>query len=44
MPMEPIQKYTINLLPGANSFRAIALNSQRAESEADEILVNYQKQ
>ncbi|HRO85397.1 MAG TPA: caspase family protein [Niabella sp.] len=36
------KKYTINLLPGANNFRAIALNSQRTESEPDEILVNYQ--
>ena len=35
------KKYTINLLPGANSFRAIALNSQRTESEPDEIVVNY---
>ncbi|MBK7097300.1 MAG: caspase family protein [Sphingobacteriales bacterium] len=36
------KKYTINLLPGANNFRAIALNSQRTESEPDEILINYQ--
>jgi len=36
------KKYTINLLPGANNFRAIVLNSQRTESEPDEILVNYQ--
>ena len=35
------KKYTINLLPGDNNFRAIALNSQRTESEADEIMVNY---
>lgn len=33
--------YTINLLPGTNSIRAIALNSQRTESEPDEILVRY---
>jgi len=35
------KKYTINLLPGNNNFRAIALNSQRTESDADEIFVNY---
>jgi WD40 repeat protein len=35
------KKYTINLLPGNNSFRAIALNSQRTESDADEIVVSY---
>jgi hypothetical protein len=33
--------YTVNLLPGQNSIRAIALNSQRTESEPDEILVVY---
>ncbi len=37
------KKYTINLLPGINTFRAIALNSQRTESEPDEIMVNYKK-
>jgi len=35
------KKYTINLLPGSNNFRAIALNSQRTESDPDEIVVNY---
>ncbi len=35
------KKYTINLLPGNNSFMAIALNSQRTESDADEITVSY---
>ena len=35
------KKYTINLLPGDNNFRAIALNSQRTESDADEIIVTY---
>ncbi len=35
------KKYTINLLPGNNNFRALALNSQRTESAADEIIVNY---
>ena len=35
------KKYSIKLLPGNNSFRAIALNSQRTESDADEIVVSY---
>ena len=35
------KKYTINLLPGQNTFRAVALNQQRTESKADEITVNY---
>ncbi|OOQ61206.1 caspase family protein [Mucilaginibacter pedocola] len=35
------KKYTLNLLPGVNNIRAVALNSQRTESEPDEILVNY---
>ena len=35
------KKYTINLLAGQNIFRAIALNSQRTESQPDEIIVNY---
>lgn len=35
------KKYTINLLPGTNTFRAVALNSQRTESLADEVIVNY---
>jgi hypothetical protein len=33
--------YAINLLPGANNFRAISLNSQRTESKPDQILVVY---
>ncbi|MBC7744831.1 MAG: caspase family protein [Flavobacterium sp.] len=33
--------YTVNLLPGINNFRAVALNSQRTESKPDEIAVNY---
>ena len=37
------KKYSINLLPGNNNFRAIALNSQRTESDADEINVLYKK-
>jgi len=36
------KKYTINLMSGQNSFRAIALNSQRTESKPDEIIVNFQ--
>jgi WD40 repeat protein len=35
------KKYTLNLLPGVNNIRAIALNSQRTESEPDEVIVNY---
>ncbi len=35
------KKYTVNLLPGSNSFRAISLNSQRTESDADQIEVIY---
>lgn len=35
------KKYSIKLLPGNNSFRAIALNSQRTESDADEIVVSF---
>ncbi len=35
------KKYTINLLPGNNNFRAVALNSQRTESKADEITISY---
>ncbi len=37
------KKYQLNLLPGNNSVRALALNSQRTESEADQITVNYVK-
>ncbi|MEP6612934.1 MAG: caspase family protein [Mucilaginibacter sp.] len=33
--------YTVNLQPGRNTFRALALNSQRTESKAEEITVNY---
>ncbi len=36
------KKYTITLMPGVNTFRAIALNSQRTESKPDEIQVKYQ--
>ncbi len=36
-----VKKYVINLLPGQNSIRAIALNSQRTESDPDEIAVIY---
>lgn len=33
--------FTVNLLPGVNTFRGIALNSERTESAADELSVNY---
>ena len=36
------KKYTINLLAGQNTFRAVALNTQRTESKADQISVSYQ--
>jgi WD40 repeat protein len=35
------KKYTLNLLPGVNNIRAVALNGQRTESEPDEIAVTY---
>jgi WD40 repeat protein len=35
--------YTINLLAGNNNIRAIALNTQRTESQPDEIEVLYKK-
>ena len=35
------KKYKLSLLPGPNIIRAVAINSQRTESEADEIVVNY---
>ena len=35
------KKYTLALMPGQNNIRSIALNSQRTESDADEIIVNY---
>ncbi|HNP21642.1 MAG TPA: caspase family protein [Panacibacter sp.] len=35
------KKYTVNLLPGENTFRAVALNTQRTESAPDEIAVIY---
>lgn len=35
------KKYQLALLPGNNNIRAIALNTQRTESNADEIVVNY---
>ncbi|WP_295796236.1 WD40 repeat domain-containing protein [Mucilaginibacter sp.] len=35
------KKYTLNLLPGINNIRAVALNGQRTESEPDEITVTY---
>ena len=35
------KKYTINLLPGNNVFKALAINSQRTESKPDEMVVVY---
>ena len=35
------KKYTVQLLPGENNLRAVALNGQRTESEPDEIRVIY---
>lgn len=40
-PNTAVKKYSLNLLPGINSIRAVALNSQRTESDPDEILVTY---
>ncbi len=37
------KKYTINLLPGENIFRAIALNEQRTESNPDLMSVIYKQ-
>ena len=38
------QKFEIQLVEGENTFKAIALNSQKTESTPDEILVNYKPQ
>jgi len=38
---EATKKYTVSLLPGQNSLRALALNSQRTESTPAEISVIY---
>ncbi len=35
------KKYQLTLLPGVNTIRAVALNTQRTESQPDEIVVNY---
>jgi uncharacterized caspase-like protein len=35
------KKYTVNLLNGPNNFRAVALNTQRTESQPDDIVVNF---
>ena len=39
-----IKKYTINLLPGENSLRAVAVNAVRTESNPAEIAVFYKKE
>ncbi|CAN5823057.1 hypothetical protein BH10BAC2_BH10BAC2_38060 [soil metagenome] len=36
-----VKKYSISLLPGVNNIRAVALNTQRTESDPDEIAVIY---
>jgi WD40 repeat protein len=36
-----VKKYTINLLPGQNNIRAVSLNTQRTESDPDEIAIIY---
>jgi WD40 repeat protein len=33
--------YQLSLLPGVNNIRAVALNTQRTESQPDEIMVNF---
>jgi len=40
-PGEKEQSFTIKLLPGENTFRAIALNSQRTESAPALLKINY---
>ena len=40
-PNSTSKKYTVQLLPGENNLRAVALNGQRTESEPDEIRVIY---
>ncbi len=35
------KKYQLTLLPGVNTIRAVALNTQRTESQPDDIVVNY---
>jgi len=37
------KKYNIALLPGVNTFRSVALNSQRTESKPDLFTVNYKQ-
>ena len=41
-PGEKEQSYTIRLLPGQNTFRAIAVNSQRTESAPAILRIDYQ--
>ena len=36
-----IKKYKLTLLPGNNNIKAVALNTERTESHADEIIVYY---
>ena len=37
------KKYNVNLLPGINTFRSVALNSQRTESKPDLFTVDYKQ-
>ncbi len=39
-----IKKYKLTLLPGNNNIKAIALNTERTESHADEIIVTYKNE
>lgn len=35
------KSFSINLIAGENHLRAVAINSQRTESQPDEIILNY---
>ena len=35
------QKFEVQLVAGENSFRAVALNAERTESQPDEIIINF---
>jgi hypothetical protein len=43
-PKSATKKYSISLLPGQNSIRAVALNTQRTESKPDEIMVYFNRE
>lgn len=42
VPSEKEQSFTLMLLPGENTFRAIAINSQRTESAPALLTINYE--